>query len=99
MTTAIEYDIEYLREQSMYSEPVEKPCRYVVIGCLLVAQRGFERDVTIFETDDLGLARIVADLESHCAGPNGWDSAIVWDQYKGREVPQALRSIRGGRAS
>ena len=97
MTTAIEYDLEYLREQAMYSEPVEKPCRYAVIGCLLVVQRGFERDVVVFETDDLGLARIVADLESHCAGPNGWDAAIVWDQYCGREVPQALRSIRGGK--
>ena len=96
----IHYDLEAIREAEMYSdEPVEKPCRYAVIGCLLVAERGFERDVTICETDDLGLARIVADLESHCAGPDGWDSAVVYDQYQGREVPAPLHLIRGGRAA
>ena len=96
----IHYDLEAIREMAMYdSEPVEKPCRYAVIGCLLVAERGFERDVVICETDDLGLARIVADLESHCAGPDGWDSAVVYDQYKGKEVPAPLHLIRGGRAA
>lgn len=96
----IHYDLEAMREAEMYSdETFEKPARYAVIGCLLVAEREFERDVVICETNDLGLAQIVADLESHCAGPNGWDSAVVYDQYVGREVPSPLHLIRGGRAA
>jgi hypothetical protein len=92
MTSTIEYDLEAMRE-SIYDEPAEMPPRYAVIGCLLIAG-STEHDDLILETDSLWEARVVADLETHCQGVNGWDAAIVWDQHTGRIVPDHVRSIR-----
>lgn len=97
MNPCIEYDLESIREQAMYAdEPVSLPPRYSVVGVSLIWERGNVCEETILETDDLSLARIVADLENNCAGPNGWDAAVVWDQHHGREVPY-IRLLQGGK--
>lgn len=90
MTSTIEYDLEVMRE-SMYDEPAKLPPRYAVIGCLLISGVT-EHDDVIIETDSLWEARVVADLETHCQGRDGWDAAIVWDQWHGRIVPDRIRS-------
>ena len=89
MNACIEFDLQAFGESEFAAEiPSRRPARYVVVGSVLDStRRRLVNQDTIHETDDLLDARLVCDLERHCSGINGYDSAIIWDRYLGREIP------------
>lgn len=88
MNTRIEYDLHSLNESAAYDGQRRLPARYAVLGTVWDAiKHRFCPDDAIHETDDLYDARLVCDLERHCSGINGYDSAIIWDRFLGREIP------------
>lgn len=89
MHSCIHFDLQALGDSAVSTEtPVPLPARYAVVGTVLdTVSRRYRTQDTIHETNDLHDARIVCDLERHCAGINGYDSAIIWDRYQGREIP------------
>ena len=95
MNTRIEYDLRALRESTGEGELLRLPHRYAVLGAVRdVRTQRLRPDDIVHETDDLHDARIVCDLERHCSGINGYDSAIIWDRFMGREIPFATSIAR-----
>ena len=90
MNSRIEYDLQALNDSAPVSGPRRLPARYAVLGTVWSnTKRRFCPDDTIHQTDDLYDAQLVCDLEQHCSGLNGYDSAMIWDCFTGREIPCA----------
>jgi hypothetical protein len=74
---------EDVRETILFDIPAS---RYVVLGAWEI-WRKFDRDETIYETNDLEQARFVAREESESSAEDAFDVITLLDRWLNRELP------------
>ena len=72
---------EALREQCFFEPTLS---RFAVLGGKLVEERGFERDIEIFATNNIALALLVCREQRE---KREFDEVILWDRWLEREIP------------